>query len=314
MPFKQFQYLKEVMVCRSINKAAQNLYISPQALRSAIGSMEDKLGFKIFERSKHGVTLTPEGEEIEADVDEIIRISERWDSIRNAHNCVSGVVRLGTSTSVCTAIFPDVMTECREKYPQLLLLQYEARDDALLSLLTQKRMIGVMGAVPTSEVEGHYTQFARENDYMLEVLRQDQFYVYLNSRNPLASKETLTLSDLSGLTPAFFPNENKRMVYGSIFDHFSSATPFLLMHQESIFALVAERPDVACIFPAIAGARDHSVLSGAVRARTIADYPMPAMACMLYPMPRSLSSGEKAVMDMIREKLKDPAEMEEISL
>ena len=312
MPFKQFQYLKEVMVCRSINRAAQNLYISPQALRSAIGSIEDKVGFKIFERSKHGVTLTPEGEEIEADVDAIIRISERWDAIRDAHNCVSGVVRLGTSTSVCTAIIPSIMTECREKYPQLLLLQYEARDEALLSLLTQKRMIGVMGAVPAAEVEGHYAQFAKENDYMMEVLRSDQFYVYLNSSHPLATKETLTLSDLSVLTPALFPNENKRMAYRSIFDHFSQETPFLLMHQESIFALVAENADVACVFPAIAGERDHSVRSGAVCARTVEDYPMPAMACMLYPMPRSLSSGEKAVMDMIREKLKDPAEMEEV--
>ena len=110
MPFKQFQYLKEVMVCRSINRAAQNLYISPQALRSAIGSMEDRLGFKVFERSKQGVTLTPEGEQIEADIDEIIRISERWGAIRSARERLSA--RLGrepalSELSEATGLAPE---------------------------------------------------------------------------------------------------------------------------------------------------------------------------------------------------------------
>lgn len=311
MPFKQFQYLKEVMVCRSINRAAQNLYISPQALRSAIGSMEDRLGFKVFERSKQGVTLTPEGEQIEADIDEIIRISERWGAIRSARSQVDGVVRLVASTSVCNAVIPSIMVACREKYPRLLLLQYESRDDSLLSLLTRKRMIGVMGAVPVTEVQTRYTQFAKDNGYLLEILREDQFYVYLNVGHPLAAKGELELADLSALTPALFPNENKRMTYRRVFDYFSHETPFLLMHQESIFELVAENVSVACVFPAIAGERDRYVLSGRICPMRVRDFPMPALSCMLHPMPRELTSGEKAVMDLIREKLKDPAELEE---
>lgn len=311
MPFKQFQYLKEVIACRSINRAAQRLYISPQALRSAIGSIEDKVGFKIFERSKQGVTLTPEGEQIEADIDEIIRISQRWEEIRARRSRVDGVVRLVASTSVCNSIIPDIMLECRRRYPQLQLLQYEARDEAMLSLLAKKRMIAVAGAVPVTEIQNSFSRFARENSYLVETLRQDQFYVYINSRHPLADKGVLELKDLSELTPAIFPNENRRMAYRDIFDYFSPAPPFILMHQENIFQMVAQNIKVACLFPAIAGERDRNILSGKVCPMTVRDFPMPAMACMIHPLPRELTSGEKAVMDLIRNKLQDPAEVEE---
>lgn len=311
MPFKQFQYLKEVMACRSINRAAQNLYISPQALRSAIGSIEGKLGFKIFERSKQGVSLTPEGEQIEADVDAIIRISERWNGIRTARSQVDGVVRLVASTSVCNTIIPSIMLECRARYPNLQLLQYEARDESMLSLLTKKRMIAVAGAVPLPEVQKHYIEFAQENGYLLETLRRDQYYVFLNNEHPLAAKGELELRDLSALTLAIFPNENKRLAYRRIFDYFSPNPPFFLMHQESIFQLVAENQNVACLFPAIAGDRDRYVLGGKICPMEVQDFPMPAMACMFHPMPRELTNGEKAVMDLIRAKLKDPAEAEE---
>ena len=98
MPFKQFQYLKEVMACRSINRAAQNLYISPQALRSAIGSMEDKLGFKIFERSKQGVSLTPEGQRLFEHVaiaNEQLMLGEQ--EILKDKSLESGLVTIGAS-------------------------------------------------------------------------------------------------------------------------------------------------------------------------------------------------------------------------
>ena len=307
MPFKQFLYLREVIICRSINQAAQNLYVSPQALRSAIGSMEDKLGFKIFERSKQGVTLTPEGEEIEQDVYAISDMSEHWNKIREARGRVDGVVQLVASTSVCNTVIPAIMMECRERYPNLRLQQYEARDDKLLAMLAKRRMIGVVGAAPRDEVLGQhaqYAQFATENQYLLEILREDQFYVFINSKSPLAGQAELELSDLSGLTPAMYPKEEKRLVFKEIFRYFSVAQPFALMHQENIFQLVAENTDIACVFPAVAAENDRHIHNGQVCPMTVRDFPMPAVACMLHPTPRELTSGEKAVMDLIRAKMR----------
>lgn len=300
MPFKQFLYLREVMACRSINQAAKNLFISPQALRAAIGSTEDKLGFKIFERSNQGVTLTAKGKSIEADVYAIYRMSEHWNSIREQHDGVDSIVRLVASTSICNTVMPSIMLECRSRFPNMYLQQYEARDDKLLAMLSRSRMIGVVAAAPRDIVYGQYTRFASENNYELEPLREDQFYIYINSSSPLAAKPILELSDLNRLTPAIYPEEDKRMLFKEIFNHFSQQPPFALMHQENIFQLVAEHTGIACIFPAIAGSSNRHVLSGAIVAKTVRGFPMPAFSCMFYPPKQELTNSELAVLEMIR--------------
>ncbi len=306
MPFKQFIYLREVMVCRSINQAAKNLFISPQALRAAIGSTEDKLGFKIFERSNQGVTLTPKGKSIEADVYAIYRMSEHWNNIRDQRGGVESVVRLVASTAVCSAVMPAVMLECRSRYPNLYLQQYEARDDKLIAMLTRSRMIGVVAAAPRDLVYGQYAQFAKENGYMLEHLRDDEFYIYLNASNPLAEKPELTLEDLRQLTPAMYPDEDKRMLFKEIFRYFAQQPPFALMHQENIFQLVAEQASIACLFPGIVSENNRYVLSGSVVARRVQGFPMPAVACLFYPPKAEQTIGEQAVIDMIRAQMNEP--------
>lgn len=57
-----FNYVLEVCACGSINKAAQNLYISQSSLSNSIKRLEDELGYDIFARRNSGISLTPEGE------------------------------------------------------------------------------------------------------------------------------------------------------------------------------------------------------------------------------------------------------------
>lgn len=46
---------------QSISKAAQENYVSRQALTEAMNRLEDELDVQLFVRSHQGVTLTPEG-------------------------------------------------------------------------------------------------------------------------------------------------------------------------------------------------------------------------------------------------------------
>ena len=47
-----------------ISKAAEILNVSQPAISQQIKSLEDQIGFKLFSRSKKGVKLTQEAEEI----------------------------------------------------------------------------------------------------------------------------------------------------------------------------------------------------------------------------------------------------------
>ena len=305
MPFRPFIYLSETVKCRSINQAAKNLYISPQALRSAIGSMEEKLGFRIFVRSHHGLTLTREGAQILDDLDLITDIGLRWASLSKEARLADTTVRIVASTALCNSAIPKIMSLCRSRHPDLQLQQYEARDEGLLRMLAEQRMIGVVAAAPWGEFTTRYTKFAEENHYYLELLREDRFYVYVNTKSPLAAKGELELSDLSSLTLAAYPSEVRRMHYRRLFSYFAPTPPLQLMHQESIFQLVADNTDIACLFPAIAGENDRNLRAGLICPMTVKDFPMPAAACMLYPPASTLSPAEKTAVDLIRETICD---------
>lgn len=61
MNLSSFIYVIEIERCGSINRAAQNLYISQSNLSSSIKSLEEELGYKIFNRTNKGIHPTPEG-------------------------------------------------------------------------------------------------------------------------------------------------------------------------------------------------------------------------------------------------------------
>ncbi|MCC8112165.1 MAG: LysR family transcriptional regulator [Ruminococcus sp.] len=63
MTLVQLKYAIAVAGEHSLNEAAKKLYLSQPSLSSAIRTLERKIGFAIFLRSKNGITLTPEGAE-----------------------------------------------------------------------------------------------------------------------------------------------------------------------------------------------------------------------------------------------------------
>ncbi len=59
---KHLEYLLEIERCRSINQAAQNLFLSQSNLSALLRRTEEECSISIFRRHSHGVIPTPEGE------------------------------------------------------------------------------------------------------------------------------------------------------------------------------------------------------------------------------------------------------------
>ena len=89
MTFQQLLFVLEVANCDSISKAAKNLYTHQSNVSTAIKSLEDEFGIKIFNRSKKGITLTSEGEEFLTYAQEIIQqkhfLEDRYAARREGH-------------------------------------------------------------------------------------------------------------------------------------------------------------------------------------------------------------------------------------
>ena len=72
------RYIVEVSKYKSINKAAQELFINQQQLSKIIHSCEEDLGTTVFKRTNKGISLTADGEEV---VEKFKKIIELYDSL-----------------------------------------------------------------------------------------------------------------------------------------------------------------------------------------------------------------------------------------
>lgn len=70
---KHLDYFLTVARLGSINKAAQALFISQPYLGKIIKDLEDNMGVILFQRTRHGVTLTPDGLEFMEHAENIIK-------------------------------------------------------------------------------------------------------------------------------------------------------------------------------------------------------------------------------------------------
>ena len=129
-------YLQEVAKTQSINKAAENLYISKSALSTAIKNLEQEFGVPLLNRSVQGVTLTDAGE----------MVVERSTLIFNILNGMKEECKLYTDAHheinffmedrFANSIFPHILTELKQLRPNT----YITAQTVLFEEITSKVM------------------------------------------------------------------------------------------------------------------------------------------------------------------------------
>lgn len=105
----------------SFSKAAEQLYISPTAVMKQINALESHLSVTLFERTNHGLSLTPAGKSVLQDAKYIIdyskRASEKARDIDSANN--SKPIRIGTSVMTPAKFILDVWLQIQSHMPTL---------------------------------------------------------------------------------------------------------------------------------------------------------------------------------------------------
>lgn len=304
MIFQQLQNFVIVAECGSINRAAERLFISQQALRSSINSLEQKLGFALFVRSSRGTQLTEPGQAVLEDARRILAIADGWKEYTHPATVEAETVEVLASTVVCNTVLADVVKECRTRYPALRIQFFHTRDDEMMATMTD-RDIGVIGSAPESIITDKIRPFAQKTDLDIDIFGMDRFCIYLNTSNPLAAQPHLTTGQLHGLTLVAYPGEDTRFFYNSIHRYFSDAPAFFVEKQESIFQMISEMEDVAGVFPHLAIFNNTYVKQGLITALPVKNYPMPGISCMMYPKNGRITPGQRVVTAMIHRRLEE---------
>jgi len=244
----------EAVSCKSINKAARNLYITQPALTIALNSFENEIGVKLLNRSHAGVIPTEKGKEVYEDAKQILQIIKKWDKY-SAEKTIQYVnVQLISVPAIYNTIIHDVILDIAKRYPKLDIQPEEVLLHDILRLVreTEKPIVAI-SYVEEGKLEEIKQQCAKDG-LTMNILFEDEFQVFLNAAHPLAAKKYLTKSDLKHLTLVGYIDE--RPIDFAMKPLFNKDWYYRLYNQESILRNICKEQNFCAMFPGILAERN----------------------------------------------------------
>lgn len=123
MNFEQLLYAEVLAQYQSMQKAAESLHISKSGLSHAINQLENELGIKLFIKDSKGTFVTPEGRQLLASINEILRSKNKL--INTAMQFTTpkkrNSLKIYYMNTMLKAFILPFIQNFKENYPQLTL-------------------------------------------------------------------------------------------------------------------------------------------------------------------------------------------------
>ena len=120
MNISKYQTFLKVVELGSLTRAAEALGYTQSGVSHIIGSLEEELGFALLTRSRAGVQLTADGERVLPAIRSILNGASQLDQIVAAiRGLDTGVIRVGTFTSVAVHWLPGMIKVFQQDHPNI---------------------------------------------------------------------------------------------------------------------------------------------------------------------------------------------------
>ena len=207
MELRQLKYFLAVADARSFVSAANNLYISRQAVSKAISQLETELSVELFVRDSSGAFLTPAGlmfyDRIRSSVMELEQVRSEMQRYGARYH---QRVRLAFSLGILQHYEP-ALQEFRLEQGNLALEYRECPDSDCLELLREHE---ADLAICAGEVK-------QGQEFAVQILDRSPYGILLQENESLDAMESLELKDLNWIPLAGLQDgamENLRRKYG----------------------------------------------------------------------------------------------------
>ncbi|QBY03462.1 hydrogen peroxide-inducible genes activator [Thalassotalea sp. HSM 43] len=133
---KHIQYLLALNEHQHFHKAADACFVSQSTLSSAIIKLEQLLDCQLIERDHKSFVFTAHGKAVVAMAEQLIKqASEFVEFSQSQGKLDKGHVYLGCIPTIAPFLLTDVITEVKQRFPDLELFITEAPTDSLLAQL-----------------------------------------------------------------------------------------------------------------------------------------------------------------------------------
>ncbi len=172
---KQLRYFDALSRELHFGRAAEACSVTQPALSMQIQEFEQNLQLNLIERTRSGVQLTPQGEEVAKRAAKIL--SETRDLIdlaRGGGSVLSGALRLGIIPSIAPYVLPPLLPLLRKSHSDLELSLRETQTHALVQELADGKLDVLLLALPI-----------KHGDVEIELLFEDRFVVALSGEREI---------------------------------------------------------------------------------------------------------------------------------
>ena len=130
MEIRVLKYFLMVAREENITRAASLLHLTQPTLSRQLKQLEDELGVRLFERSRHRIILTEEGMLLRRRAQEIVSLEERAkQDVRKASNELEGSVTVGSGELKSSDALMKLITDFQRGNPLVRFNIYSGNSD-----------------------------------------------------------------------------------------------------------------------------------------------------------------------------------------
>jgi LysR family transcriptional regulator, hydrogen peroxide-inducible genes activator len=186
MTLTELRYIVAVARERHFGRAAEACFVSQPTLSVAIKKLEEELDVKIFERGSTEVSMTPLGEAIVRQAQQVIEQAQGIREIaKRGKDPLAGPLRLGIIYTIGPYLLPELVKNTIEHTPQMPLILQENFTVKLLDMLRTGELDCAIMAEPFPEA-----------GLAIAPLYDESFMAAVPRTHALASRKSITSEEL----------------------------------------------------------------------------------------------------------------------
>jgi len=185
MNLKRLEYFSQLAVLGNFTRAAEKIGIAQPALTIAMQKLEQEVGLKLINRAEKNALLTAEGKVLFKLATQLLNQAKQVElEIKELKDLDRGTIRFGVSAMMGSYYFPKVLSQFKQKYPNIKIQLIDQGTAALERMLLNGELDLALIRGDLENPQLRYTELINE-----------EVVAGMVSTHPLAAKSTLSLAE-----------------------------------------------------------------------------------------------------------------------
>ncbi len=182
MDIKKLQVFLIVAKHNNFTKAGEELGYTQSGITQMMKSLESEVGFPLFSKSHHGVSLTKEAKSLIPSIRTLLSANEALNQeIAFRKGAKKGTINVGTFGSCATHWLPAIISNFQKKYPEITFD------------ITEGNEVEIADWVTNNKVDFAFTSYQKYQPYDFIPVYDDQMFAIMPKEHPFSEHEEIPI-------------------------------------------------------------------------------------------------------------------------